>query len=583
MKYVRARVREQMTTTGALSLEIHRGDSALELIARSEFRDAWRSLHRGCPWSTAFQDIPFTEIWYRCYRTRFAPVIVAGWTDARLIGLFLLAVSHDGTTLCHAGEHHAEYQVWLSTDDRFVAAALDMLADEFPGRKLQLAFVPPGVAFTPRGRWRNRCFRRPIRAPLLATNPADSVRQSIANKSTKNKFNRLAREGKLTFGRVSDDAAFATLFDEMIPLYDLRHGAAHDVLPFRQDELKKPFHLALKRETDLLDVTVMRADDTLIAAHVGIRSRNTVLVALAAQSPRYGRQSAGKLLFLELALLLEQEGVDVLDLTPGGEYKDHRATHFKQASTLTILFSAAAAWRFRQQRRLIDAAKRVGVSTDSTKRLVRGVRHTLAHLRPADLPLKAVRRLKCAAWGDVELRIYRFPRGRPVTHPETVRIARDRFQDLACYEPVERWQPTTTAFLQRATKRLENGEHCYTYVEDGVLAQCGWLVDRQQSTFMNEVHQTWTLPVGSAVAYDFYTDPRFRGRGMYSSSLGRMVRDAEAIPGCGQLYIGVRGDNAASRRVIEKIGFEYERSFFEQRRLGAVRQWSAISGEPAPS
>jgi CelD/BcsL family acetyltransferase involved in cellulose biosynthesis/RimJ/RimL family protein N-acetyltransferase len=567
------------TTTGTLRLETHRGDSALELIARSEFRDAWRSLHRRCPWSTAFQDIPFIEIWYRCYRTRFAPVIIAGWTDERLTGLFLLAVSHDATTLCHAGGHHAEYQVWLSTDDRFVEAALDMLADEFPGRKLQLIFVPPGVAFTPRGRWRNRCFRRPIRAPLLATNPADSVRQSMRNKSTRNKFNRLAREGKITFERVSDDAAFVTLFDEMIPLYDLRHGAAHDVLPFRQDELKKPFHLALKRETDLLHVTVMRADDTLIAAHVGFRSRDTVLVGLTAQSPRYSRQSAGKLLFLELALLLEQEGVGVLDLTPGGEYKDQRATHFEEASSLTILFSVAAAWRFGRHRRLIDAAKRVGVATDSTKRLVGGVRHTLALLRPAVLPLKAARRLKRAAWGDVELRIYRFPRGRPVTRPETVPIARDRFQDLACYEPVERWQPTTTAFLQSATERLDNGEHCYTRVENGVLAHYGWLVDRQQSSFMHEVHQTWTLPAGSAVAYDFYTDPRFRGRGMYFSSLGRIVRDVEAIPGFGQLYIGVRGDNAASRRVIEKIGFEYERSFFEQRRLGAVRRWSDVSGD----
>ena len=73
-------------------------------------------------------------------------------------------------------------------------------------------------------------------------------------------------------------------------------------------------------------------------------------------------------------------------------------------------------------------------------------------------------------------------------------MARDRFEDLACYAPAERWQPTTDAFLQSATERLENGEHCYTHVEDGVLAHYGWLVDRQERTFMAEVHQAWTLP-----------------------------------------------------------------------------------------
>ena len=566
------------TTTGVLRLETHRGDSALDMIARSEFRDAWRALHRACPWSTVFQDLPFSDIWYRCYRERFAPVIVTGWTERTLTGLFLLAVSHDGSTLCHVGTHHAEYQVWLSTDDRFVGAALDLLADEFPGRKLQLLFVPPGVAFTPPDRWRSRCFRRQIRAPLLKTNPADTVRQSIRHPTTRNKFNRLAREGKVTFERVIDDEAFATLLDEIIPLYDLRHGAVHDVMPFHQDDLKKPFHLALKRETDLLHVTVMRVDGRLIAAHVGIRSRNTILMSVSAQSPRYGAESAGKLMFLKLALQLEQEGVDWIDLTPGGAFKGSRASDFEEAGTLTILFSVTAARRYRDQRRLIDTAKRLGVSTDYVKSAVRAVRHTLRHLRPADLPLSALRRLKRAAWGGIEIRIYRLPLGKLVTLPETVHIARDRFEDLLCYAPAERWQPTTEAFLQSAVSRLEKGGHCYTYVEDGLLVHYGWLVDRQERMPIDDVHQSWTLPSGSAVAYDFYTHPRCRGRGIYSSSLGHVIRDAVTIPGCKRLYIGVRSDNAPSRRVIEKIA-EYDRSYHEQRRLWTARRWSTIAGE----
>ena len=560
-------------TTAALELEIHRGEAALALLARAEFRHAWRALHDACPWSTVFQSAPFADVWYRSYRARFDPVLVTGWTGTTLTGLLLLAVSRDGKTLCHVGAQHAEYQVWLSTDDRFVGNAFDRLAAAFPRRRLQFVFLPPGFAFEPPQRWRSRCYHRPIRAPYLATNPADSVRDSMRKKSNKHKLGQLARQGKVTFERKSDDAAFESLLDELIPLYDLRHAAVHDVAPFRQDPLKKPFHLALQRETDLLHTTVMRVDDQVIAAHIGLRDRNTVLVGMPTHSPRYNRQSVGKLLFFELALLLERDGVDVLDLTPGGEYKDRFAAHYEQTSSLTVVFSFTAARRYGERRRLIDAAKRLGLSTDSVKRAIGAARHTLGHMRPAELPLKAVRRLGRAAWHDVELRAYRFPQGNPMPAAPTVPIARDRFEDLVCYAPAERWQPRLTAFLRQAEERLANGDHCYTRVEDGLLVHYGWLVDRKERTFMDEVHQWWTLPPGSAVVYDFYTHPRFRGRGLYASSLGRMIRDAADIPGLDAIYVCVRADNEPSRRVIEKLGFVYDRSFYERRRLVGVRRW----------
>jgi len=571
--------------TRELRLEIRRGDAALELIGRPRFREAWRALYEACPWATAFQDAPFVDVWYRTYRTRFAPVVVTGWTDTTLTGLFLLAVSLDGTTLCHVGSHHAEYQVWLATDDRFVAAALDALASTFPGRRLQLLFVPPGVPFTPPERWRSRCFQRPIARPMLATNPADAVRASLRKKSNKGKLGRLTRRGELTFERVRDDAAFAGLLAEMVPLYELRQGAAHNALPFRDDELKRAFYLALQRETDLLHVTVMRVDDELLAAHIGMRSRNTVLVGIMAQSPRHAKQSSGKFLFFELALLLEREGVEALDLTPGGEYKDRFATHYEEAGRLTILFSHSAARRHRLKRGVIDAVKRRGISTDSVKRMIRAAQHTVSHLRPADLPFKIAQRLKRSVWDDIELRIYRFPGGASVAQTETVCLARDRFEDLACYEPAERWQPTTNAFLQSAMQRLENGEHCYTYVEDGFLAHCGWLVERQESAFMEDVQQSWRLPPGSAVLYGFYTHPRFRGRGLYASALRRMLTDVAVIPGLSEVYIGVRADNEPSRRVIEKVGFVYDRSFYERRRLVLVRRWAGASdgGDDVPT
>jgi RimJ/RimL family protein N-acetyltransferase len=65
---------------------------------------------------------------------------------------------------------------------------------------------------------------------------------------------------------------------------------------------------------------------------------------------------------------------------------------------------------------------------------------------------------------------------------------------------------------------------------------------------------------------------------MYASALARMIRDAAAIPGLGEIYISVRADNGPSRRVIEKLGFVYHHSFHERRRFGSVRRWSTGAG-----
>jgi RimJ/RimL family protein N-acetyltransferase len=44
--------------------------------------------------------------------------------------------------------------------------------------------------------------------------------------------------------------------------------------------------------------------------------------------------------------------------------------------------------------------------------------------------------------------------------------------------------------------------------------------------------------------------------------------------GCdGRVYAGVLSDNHASRHVVEKVGFTYERSAFERVRFGRTTRW----------
>jgi GNAT superfamily N-acetyltransferase len=148
--------------------------------------------------------------------------------------------------------------------------------------------------------------------------------------------------------------------------------------------------------------------------------------------------------------------------------------------------------------------------------------------------------------------------------------------DLLCYQPAERWQPSKRAFLSMAMSRFEEGLRVYTHAHEGRLIHYGWLTLSAAKSLLPEVQATYEYPQGSAVLWDFYTDPAHRGKGLYSRSLRQMLRDATASEGTEFVYIAVLADNTASRKVIEKAGFEHHASIVLWRRLQRVshtRHW----------
>jgi RimJ/RimL family protein N-acetyltransferase len=147
-------------------------------------------------------------------------------------------------------------------------------------------------------------------------------------------------------------------------------------------------------------------------------------------------------------------------------------------------------------------------------------------------------------------------------------MRQDCLEDLLCYKAAETWQPTLFEFLQTAMRRLEEGEHVYTRVEDGVLIHYGWLIERQEVAYFPEVDQKFRMPPQSAVLYDYFTHPAYRGRGLYQCSLHEMSCDAANIAGTEFIYISVVAGNAPSRHSIEKADFEYQSSLYRKVVLG---------------
>ncbi len=576
-----------------MKVDILVGDDAQRSLADDAFLKAWQSLHARCAWATVCQGVEFCKAWYEAYKNSFTPLLVKGVDEkGELVGLLTMAVGVGTGEIIAAGANQAEYHVWLATPEAgetFIEAALADLGEKFPGRFVRFLFLPPGSPLGWIGRARargGRCDLQTIPRALMATGDEGKFRDSLRKKSNKSRINRLARAGELRLKVLSDTHELEEVFDEIMTYDRFRLGAIHRVpVPPQPDSLKRAFYVRMMQSPRLLHATVLMAGDEIASAHIGHYNGEQVMLGVLAHSPFFAKHSPSKIHVLMLGELLAKEGITAFDLTPGGEYKERFATHHDDAYVLTVFFGRARHLRHRATRKTATAAKRLldaaGITPSQFKNVLERARHKAKHLKVGSLPAKALGKLAREAGRTAEMRVYRMDVGavKDVPRPPQL-MRRDYLPDLMAFETAEAWQPPVHGFLAQALEKLEGGMHAYTRAEDGRLLHYGWLVERQAKSSLSEVGQELRLPPDSAVLADFYTHPSARGRGMYRNSLCQMLHDAAAVPGTKHVYICVMADNRPSRRVIEKVGFVYQHSFFERRKFGRVARWSNAT-EPA--
>jgi len=183
-------------------------------------------------------------------------------------------------------------------------------------------------------------------------------------------------------------------------------------------------------------------------------------------------------------------------------------------------------------------------------------------------------------WSRRELRIYRCSaeRIRALSHPRL--LQRDRWEDfhycqMWSYDHLSRQE--YLAVLEE--RRHIAGNHFYSLVENGVLVHYGWLTARQERAPDAAIGLEFMPPPGSASVWDYFTHPSARGRGLYRDSLLQCMHDAVELDGASQVFVYVYADNAISRRVIEKVGFEYHGSLVLERRLLRTKRFSTAPSD----
>lgn len=200
-----------------------------------------------------------------------------------------------------------------------------------------------------------------------------------------------------------------------------------------------------------------------------------------------------------------------------------------------------------------------------------------------------LRRLRNLSWKKVKVRvqrlfyfateerIYRMTPADALKLRRDSEIRRDRWDDLMTFVPSEPGD-SLSARLEEWEKRLADGQHVYTRMEGGALAGFGWMIERQTTSWLQELKQEVQLPPDCVVTYDFYCLPRYRNRNYYPRLLMHVFHEAALVPGTKWIHTAVTADNKVPRWWVERLACRYSESYFYRRVLWREKKWR----EPAP-
>jgi RimJ/RimL family protein N-acetyltransferase len=403
--------------------------------------------------------------------------------------------------------------------------------------------------------------RRPLR-----TLEAGEIEASLRKKNNKSRINRLKRSGELSFRRVTETAEQLDLLRELVPLYDFRQGAVNRTTPFSQDPQKLHyFQQLIEKMGEHMHLTGMWLDGELVSAHMGYIAADAVQMAIICHSPVHASYSPGRAHLLYLLELLQAEGFSHFDLTPGGDSWKDRSASFTDTVFELVHYTSPLQGGLADVSRVTNnlarrAIRGLGIDSAGLKRTVKRSRRLLRQGKPGNI----LRRLA----SEVELRVYSIQSRDPT--PTVNKFRKNCLEDLLKFEAVESWQDKYD-FLSVAMRRLASGEIAYSHADHDRLLSYFWLIPSARKAVFSEVKQGIRLPEGSAVQYDAFTHPASRGKGLYQAAMTEGLSDAFQQHQATRVFVGVVSTNAASRHVIEKVGYTYNGSLHYSHWLRRVK------------
>lgn len=537
----------------SLKTELHVGERVYSLLLEPAFKAEWDLLYEACAWCTVFQSRVFVETWYKVFKEEYLPILVTATHEGHLVGVLAMALPRTSVDdhedllkagrIVGAGQYDAEYQCWLSDaeyGEAFIKAALRSIIRKYPGCDIHFRYLPPATPLNwaeADPYWRNKVVLQAVQRPLMAMGSPEFPKL-FKKPEFKNKVNRLRRLGNLSFEVVTDKSYFEKILPELVVQYDFRQGAMFNKNQFSDNPPKTEFLLAIF-EKKLLHVSVLKVNEELMAAIVAVAGKGWVhLGGINTHTPYQANYySPGFVHFIMLGKQLADSGVEVFDLTPGGDaYKERLATDHDQVYEMVIPGSTISGAKRRIRRHLYNRLVQAGKRPMSVELAIRKKAYLLkARLKSAINPRHAMATLfrlrssekKPSVGTPAELR---YADG-------SIQVQENDLKHLLAYKPTKhdltRWE-----FLEAAMRSLETGKCCYTWCDDGQLQACAWLSSSETVSLKQ------ALPKGSSVLeLTYYCKAIKRMVPAFLIEAARLVRQQRGTPvyfvdnGHGTIYL----------------------------------------------
>jgi hypothetical protein len=472
----------KQNTYSDFKTQIIQGYHAIQLLESNDFKIEWDYLIKNSVLKSVFQDTPFVLLWYNNNLDNFNPVIIAGYSENRLVALLTLAQKIDRKTgqkmnkLEGAGAFSALFQTWLvlpGYQEIFWNNGIKELFWVFPKAQINLKCLPNlnGIkVLQKKSDFKSIAILEKYQNPVLDYKIQD-YNQTLNKRHFRSKYNRLKRAGEVKLEKVISFDKFNQVLKEIATFHDLRQGAAFNINPFGSDnDLQKTFIAWF--EKGILYASLLILDDQIIGAIFFINEYNKImhLAGLVTYSPLHAKYSPGLVHLYLLGLQLQKEGFEIINLSPGYDsYKERFSNQHQEIYELFIslnfldIFKRKLRNKFRQM--LLAKGIRpmdFQVFISKKKSLIK---NRLYYLRKNFNSRNQDSKDSLIAWAKKQIDaglLYNIPN-----------IGHNNLNDLLLIGEFDfkicRWE-----FLEDALKRLEGGQSFITYVINDKLVLCIW-------------------------------------------------------------------------------------------------------------
>lgn len=332
-----------------LSIEIWEGNDAISMIDNHDFRVQWEFLLQECGYGSVFQGPNFVIPWYKLNIQEFSPIVLATFSESRLVGLLTLARKLNSTDrdqsrrLVGAGNFYALYQSWIVENPylaEFWNRGIKNLLKKYPACVINLKSVPNPEIYKDLltlSDFRSSVVLERFHNPILDFSE-EGYDKIFAKRHFKSKINRLNKAGKVQFEKIVSLEKLKEIFPTIATFYALRQGAAFNKIPYLSHEQEMDLFAAWLKE-GILHMTCMWFDGSLIGAIAMINDfgKTGHLAGLITYSPSHARFSPGLVQLYYHATLLKQEHFENLKLSPGYDaYKDRFSNKHEEIHELMI-------------------------------------------------------------------------------------------------------------------------------------------------------------------------------------------------------------------------------------------------------